>query len=176
MLKNVRFAILAALALGLMTGCGSQPVGTVAASEATVEANRAYSIIDMQGIGPVYGAKLKAAGLSNTHKFLAATQDRKGRQDVAEQTGIPYKLVLRWAQKAELMRISGIGVKQADLLEACGVDSVKDLARRNAANLTERVWAANHVGRTPFIKTNPSEATVAKWIEAAKAMNTTVQD
>ncbi|HEY9854877.1 MAG TPA: DUF4332 domain-containing protein [Stenomitos sp.] len=168
-MKARSVALLALLALGLMTGCGAQPVGTVATADATVEANRAYSIIDMQGIGPAYATKLKAAGLSNTSKFLAATQDRKGRQDVAEQTGISYKLVLRWAQKAELMRINGIGVKQADLLEACGVDSVKDLARRDAGNLTERIWAANHVG-TPFVKTNPSEATVAKWIQAAKEL------
>ncbi len=164
---KVRIALLTALALGVMTGCGAQPTGMVATTGAAVEADRAYSIIDMQGIGPVYGAKLKEAGFSNTQKFLDATRDRKGRQDVAEQTGIPYKLVLRWAQKAELMRIHGIGVKQADLLEACGVDSVKDLARRDAGNLTERVWAANHVGAR-FIKTNPSEATVAKWIQAAK--------
>lgn len=175
MMKQVRFALLAALTLGLMTGCGAQPMGTVTTADAEVEANRAYSIIDMQGIGPVYGAKLKEAGLSNTSKFLDATRDRKGRQDVAEKTGIPYKLVLRWAQKAELMRINGIGVKQADLLEACGVESVKDLARRDAGNLTERIWAANHVGPR-FIKTNPSEATVAKWIKAAKDLNTTTEE
>lgn len=168
---KVRIVLLAALALGVMTGCGAQPTGLVATTTAEVEADRAYSIIDMQGIGPVYGAKLKEAGLSNTQKFLAATKDRKGRQEVAEKTGIPYKHVLRWAQKAELMRINGIGVKQADLLEACGVDSVKDLARRNALNLTERIWAANHVGAR-FIKTNPTEATVAKWIEAAKQLST----
>lgn len=172
---NVRFALVVALALGVVTGCGAQPTGLVATTNAAVEADRAYSIIDMQGVGPVYAAKLKEAGLSNTKKFQDATRDRKGRQDVAEKTGIPYKNVVRLAQKAELMRIDGIGVKQADLLEACGVDSVKDLARRDAGNLTERVWAANHVGRR-FIKTNPSEATVAKWIQAAKAMNTAIAE
>lgn len=176
-MKQVRLALIAMLAFGALAGCGTPSGSPLAVAEdVDAEANRAYSIIDMQGIGPVYAAKLKEAGLSSTAKFLDATKTRKDRQAVAEKTGISYKLVLRWARKAELMRIPGVGVKQADLLEACGVASVKELAQRNAKNLAERVWAANNVAK-PFVKGGtPGEARISTWIEAAKKLAQEVDD
>ncbi|MBO9541753.1 DUF4332 domain-containing protein [bacterium] len=176
-MMQVRLALVAMLAFGALAGCGT-PTGSplAVAEDVDAEANRAYTIIDMQGIGPVYAAKLKEAGLNTTAKYLDATKSRKDRQVLADKTGISYKLILRWTRKADLMRISGIGVKQADLLEACGVASVKELARRNARNLAERVWAANNISR-PFVKGGtPTEARIAAWIEAAKVVVQQVDD
>lgn len=176
-MMQVRLALVAMLAVGALAGCGT-PSGSslVVGEEVEAEANRAYSIIDMQGIGPVYAAKLKEAGLNTTSKFLDATKSRKDRQVLAEKTGISYKLVLRWTRKADLMRISGIGVKQADLLEACGVASVKELAQRNAKNLTERVWTANNIAQ-PFVKGGtPTETRITNWIAAAKTVSQQIDD
>jgi len=39
---------------------------------------------------------------------------------------------------ADLCRIDGVGSEYADLLEAAGVDTVPELAQRNAANRTPR--------------------------------------
>lgn len=163
--------LLALISVTVLAGCGA-PITTVATTSPTaVEAERAYNILDMQGIGPVYATKLRAAGLTNTDKFLAATQDRKARQELADKTGISYARILHWARKAELMRINGIGVKQADLLEAVGVDSVKELAQRNADNLAERLATANAFAPA-FVKRTPSLTTVGSWIAAAKQLNT----
>ncbi|HEY9900253.1 MAG TPA: DUF4332 domain-containing protein [Pantanalinema sp.] len=176
-MKQVRLALIAMLAFGALAGCGIPSGSPLSVAESVdAEADRAYSIIDMQGIGPVYAAKLKEAGLSTTSKFLDATKTRKDRQVLSEKTGISYKLVLRWTRKADLMRISGVGVKQADLLEACGVASVKELAQRNAKNLTERVWAANNVAQ-PFVKGGtPTETRITAWIAAAKTIAQQVDD
>lgn len=169
---KVRVAMVAlVLGTSMLAGCGV-PAGTsLASAEATgaVEADRAYSILDMQGIGPVYAAKLRAVGLTNTDKFLAATGDRKSRLDLVAKTGISYKLILTWAHKAELMRINGIGVKQADLLEAVGVNSVAELAQRVPANLAQRVAIANNISKK-FVHSLPSEATLTRWIAAAKTL------
>jgi predicted flap endonuclease-1-like 5' DNA nuclease len=176
-MKQLRLALIAMLAFGALSGCGLPSGSPLAVTEdADAEANRAYSIIDMQGIGPVYAAKLKEAGLSTTARFLDATKSRKERLVLAEKTGISYKLILRWTRKADLMRIPGIGVKQADLLEASGVASVKELAQRNAKNLTERVWAANNVAQ-PFVKGGtPTETRITAWIAAAKTIVQQVDD
>lgn len=174
--KHIETLLGLALCVGTMTGCGL-PIGSLQAPSAgsAVEAQRAYTIMDMEGIGPVYAAKLKAAGMTNTDRFLAATQSRSDRQALAQKTGIPYKNLLKWAQAANMMRISGIGVKQANLLQAVGVASVKELATRNPDNLGERLGVANHVG-PHFTHSTPSRATVARWIQAAKALVNRLDD
>jgi len=161
-------------ALGLLAGCGTPaPAGNLAAVEALetgiVEADRAYKIEDVLGIGPVYGAKLREAGVTNTEKLQKATSTRYQRQKLAQTTGIPYKLVLAWAQKVELMTIKGIGPRQSNLLAAIGITSAKELARRVPANLHDRLAVANTF--TPkFVDRTPTLATITKWVDAAKAM------
>ena len=159
---------------GLLAGCGTPaPVGNVANVEALesgiVEADRAYKIEDVLGIGDVYGQKLRAAGVTNTDKLLQATKTRYQRQKLAETTGIPYKLVLQWAQKVELMTIKGIGPRQSNLLASIGITSAKELARRVPENLYERLGIANTF--TPkFVDRTPSLNTLKKWIDTATGM------
>ncbi|MNK71406.1 DNA repair and recombination protein RadA [compost metagenome] len=167
-------------ALGLLAGCGTPaPIGNVANVETLesgiVEADRAYKIEDVLGIGPVYGAKLREAGVTNTEKLQKATTTRYQRQKLAETTGISYKLVLAWAQKVELMTIKGIGPRQSNLLASIGITSSKELARRVPANLHDRLGVANTF--TPkFVDNTPSVNTVTKWIDAAKAMPTKISN
>lgn len=167
-------------ALGLLAGCGTPaPAGNMAVVEALetgiVEADRAYKIEDVLGIGPVYGAKLREAGVTNTEKLQKATITRHQRQKLAQTTGIPYKLVLAWAQKVELMTIKGIGPRQSNLLAAIGITSSKELARRVPANLHDRLAVANTF--TPkFVDRTPTLATITKWVDAAKAMPTTISN
>jgi predicted flap endonuclease-1-like 5' DNA nuclease len=87
----------------------------------------------IEGIGPIYAAKLADAGLSTTDDLLAAGGSPGGRDDIAARTGISGSLILEWVNHADLYRINGVGSEYADLLEAAGVDSVPELAQRNAA-------------------------------------------
>ena len=113
----------------------------------------AYKIIDVEGIGPAYAEKLIAAGISTAEELLEKCAAPKGRKELAEATGIPEKLVLKWTNHADMYRIRGIGPQFAELLEASGVDTVKELSHRVAANLAAKVAEVNAekklVGRIP---------------------------
>jgi predicted flap endonuclease-1-like 5' DNA nuclease len=169
-IKAVMTGTLVVLSIGMLAGCGQAPTAPAATQAATdLEAERAYKIEDLLGIGPVYGEKLRKLGLTNTDKLLAACTTRAKRKDVAAEADIPYKLVLAWAQKVELMKIKGIGPRGSNLLNAVFVQSVKDLANRSPENLHERVAIANTF-KPKFLDNTPSAATITKWVEAAKAL------
>jgi predicted flap endonuclease-1-like 5' DNA nuclease len=123
-------------------------------------------IDEVEGIGPAYAARLAAAGVGTTDELLDAGATAAGRDRLAETTGISGKLILEWVNHVDLMRIRGVGSEYADLLEAAGVDSPAELARRNAANLAgtiQEVVAA----RPGIVRRTPSEDTVAGWIVEA---------
>jgi len=131
-----------------------------------------YTIEEIEGIGPAYGAKLASAGVKSTDDLLRLCANRKGRAAVAESTGISEKLLLGWANKADLMRISGIGPQFSDLLEAAGVDTVKELATRRADNLTVKLGEINAAKK--LARTVPVESVVSDWIDKAKGLDPTI--
>lgn len=133
------------------------------------------SIEAIEGIGPANGQKLRAAGVKSCERLLQLCCDRKGRDSMADATGISEKLLLEWANRADLMRIKGVGSEYSDLLEAAGVDTVKELRRRNAANLTAGMVETNdaHMKKTKrsIVRRTPSLSEVTRWIEHAKALD-----
>jgi predicted flap endonuclease-1-like 5' DNA nuclease len=114
-----------------------------------------YDIIDIEGIGTTYGAKLKAHGVHKTGDLLEKCGAKKGRASLSDETGIPESLILTWVNHADLMRINGIGAQFSELLEAAGVDTVKELAHRNAENLHAKLVETNEQlgvsGRIPSV-------------------------
>ena len=125
-------------------------------------------IEDIEGIGPVYAEKLGVAGIKTTADLLAKAGAKKGRAELESATGIAGALVLKWVNHADLMRINGIGGQYAELLEEAGVDTVKELRTRNAANLAAKLAEANE--KRKLTGNVPSESMVTKWIEEAKGM------
>ena len=123
-------------------------------------------IIDVEGIGPTFAAKLEAAGVSTTDDLLDRGATSSGRSALAAATGISEHLLLEWVNHADLMRLDGVGSEFADLLEAAGVDSCAELARRNAANLAITFQELD-AARPNTVRRIPSEATIAGWIEQA---------
>jgi predicted flap endonuclease-1-like 5' DNA nuclease len=123
-------------------------------------------IEDVEGIGPTYAAKLIEAGVSTTDALLERGSTATGRDRLAEATGISERQLLEWVNHADLMRINGVGSEYADLLEAAGVDSCAELARRNAANLA-MTFQELDAARPNWIRQIPSETTIAGWIEQA---------
>ena len=102
-----------------------------------------YKIIDIEGIGDVYAPKLIAEGVETVEQLLDRCAAPAGRKELAEKTGISEKLILKWTNHADLFRINGIGPQFAELLEAAGVDTVKELRHRVAANLAAKVAEVN---------------------------------
>jgi len=127
-----------------------------------------YSIADLQSIDPGIAAALKEAGIRTTARLLEAAKDPKGRKRLAQKTGLDEKRILRWANLADRMRIKGIGEEYAHLLEAAGVDTVKELKYRNPANLAKAMTDANT--KRKLVRLLPSEKAVTRWIEHAKKL------
>jgi predicted flap endonuclease-1-like 5' DNA nuclease len=125
-------------------------------------------ISDIEGIGPSYAEKLQGAGINTTEDLLEQCRTPKARKEIAESTGISDKLVLRWANQADLFRIKGVGEEYSDLLEAAGVDTVPELGQRNAANLCAKMVEVNETKN--LTRQPPAESQVAKWIEEAKTL------
>ena len=127
-----------------------------------------YKIIDIQGIGPVYAEKLIGIGIETVDQLLEKGADAKGRQAIEDATGIRHDLVLTWVNHADLFRVKGVGPQFAELLEAAGVDTVKELRHRVAANLAAKVAEINEekhlCGRVP------AEAEIQKMIDQAKEL------
>lgn len=125
-------------------------------------------IIDIEGIGDTYAAKLEAIGISTVEQLLEAGSTPKGRKALADTTDISAKLILKWVNRADLARISGIGEEYADLLEVAGVDTVPELAQRNAANLHTKIVEVNE--EKEIVRRTPSENQVKGWVDQAKAL------
>lgn len=127
-----------------------------------------YKIIDVEGIGEVYSKKLIDAGINTVEELLQKGAKPAGRKALEEATGISGKLILTWCNHADLMRINGVGPQFSELLEAAGVDTVKEFRHRVAENLQPKLEEINQkknlVGRVPSVKE------VEKMIEQAKEL------
>lgn len=126
------------------------------------------SLIKIEGVGPEYARKMKMLGISTTQALLERGASPQGRQEVAEMSGISEKLILEWVNRADLFRIKGVGEEYSDLLENAGVDTVVELAQRNAANLFEKMVAVNH--QKKLVRKLPTLAQVEGWISQAKKL------
>ena len=127
-----------------------------------------YAIMDLDGIGPEMAAKLKSVGIRTTTKLLDAAKSARGRKDLATKIGVDEKTVLAWANLADRMRIKGVGEDYAGLLQAAGVDTVKELKYRNVENLAQAMATANK--KRKLVRVLPSEGRVRLWIEQAKQL------
>jgi len=126
----------------------------------------ARKITEIEGIGPAKAEKLAAAGISTCEDLLEKCRTRQGREAVAGETGFSAATLLSWANMADLMRIPGIGGEFAELLHAAGVDTVRELAQRNAENLAAAMAKVNEEKK--LTRVVPSATVVAKWVEAAR--------
>jgi predicted flap endonuclease-1-like 5' DNA nuclease len=130
-------------------------------------------IEDIEGVGPQYAEKLRAAGIASAEKLLESGATAKGRDELATKTGISSKSILTWVNHADLFRIKGIAGQFSELLEAAGVDTVPELAQRNAENLQSALAKANE--EKQLSKTTPSLTQVTAWVAEAKTLPKVVQ-
>jgi predicted flap endonuclease-1-like 5' DNA nuclease len=122
----------------------------------------------VEGIGDVYAQKLQDAGVATTDSLLEMGATPQGRKSIAERSGIPIALILRWVNHVDLYRINGVGEEFADLLEAAGVDTVPELAQRIPENLYQTMMTVNEEENR--VRQLPSETQISSWVEQAKKL------
>ncbi len=131
------------------------------------------SIDAVEGIGQRTATKLRKNGIRTTEALLKRAADRKGRKALAGVTGFSEKQILEWVNRSDLMRCKGIGGEYSDLLEAAGVDTIKELRRRNASSLTAKMVEINE--KKKLVRRLPTESMVARWIDSAKELEPSVK-
>jgi predicted flap endonuclease-1-like 5' DNA nuclease len=125
-------------------------------------------IIDIEGVGTVAAKKLSDAGIKTTQALLKRGGSPTGRREIAQATGLDTGKILEWVNHADLMRIRGVGSEYSDLLEAAGVDTVKELATRRADNLHARLLEVN--ASKKLVRRPPSRQLVEGWVTGAKSL------
>jgi predicted flap endonuclease-1-like 5' DNA nuclease len=126
------------------------------------------SIDAIEGIGVRNATTLRKARIRTTEALLKAGATRKGRKELAEVTGFTEHQILEWANRADLFRVKGVGEEYSDLLEATGVDTVRELRTRNPGSLLAKMTEVNEKKR--LVRRLPTESMVARWVAHAKAL------
>lgn len=126
------------------------------------------SISAIQSMGHRNETKLRKAGVRTTDSLLKVAATRTGRRRLAKETGLSESDILSWANRADLLRITGVGSEYADLLEVAGVDTIRELRRRSPARLLEAMTELNL--RKRLVRRLPTEGMVSGWVDEAKAL------
>jgi predicted flap endonuclease-1-like 5' DNA nuclease len=126
----------------------------------------------IEGIGPIYAEKLRAAGVRSVAALLRAGATPEGRKELEEKAGIGHEYILDWVNRADVMRVRGVGEEYSDLLEKAGVDTVPELAQRNPDHLYQKIIRVNE--EKELVRRPPTRNMVARWIEQAKTMDRAV--
>jgi predicted flap endonuclease-1-like 5' DNA nuclease len=125
-------------------------------------------LVKIEGIGGAYEKKLNAVGLFSLQDLLEKGATPKGRKEIADKSGISEALILKWANRADLFRVKGIGEEYSDLLEAAGVDTVPELAQRKADNLYQKVVEINNAKK--LVRKLPAVSQIKNWVDQAKKL------
>ncbi len=127
-----------------------------------------YPIIDIEGIGPKYTKMLKKVGVTQTKHLLKRGASKKGRKDLAKESGLKETQILKWTNMADLMRIRGVGEEYSELLEVAGVDTVKELRNRKPDNLYDAMAVKN--AKKKLVRQLPGPKQVKAWVAHAKKL------
>jgi predicted flap endonuclease-1-like 5' DNA nuclease len=128
---------------------------------------------DLEGMGAGYVEKLRQSGIRSVQALLQRARTRTERSAIAREVGASEKNVLDWVTRADLLRVPGIGPEYASLLENAGVETVPELANRNAGALYEAIVKANESNR--LVRKTPARKQVKDWVSAARSLPRAVE-
>lgn len=132
------------------------------------------TLATIEGIGKKHAATMAKHGVRTTRALLKAGGSKKGRKALASDSGVSEKLILTWVNRADLIRVRGVGEEFSDLLEQAGVDTVKELSKRKPANLHAKMLEVNNARRVPFVRRPPSLGEVERWVAHAAELEPAV--
>jgi predicted flap endonuclease-1-like 5' DNA nuclease len=137
--------------------------------QTTSETITGTTLTGIKGIGRRYTAMLREkAGIESVEELREAGATPKGRKALAQKTGRSEKVVLRWTQIADLMRIEGVGEDYSALLWETGITAPADLPRQHPDRLLQLLTNTNETKN--LTHRLPSTGQIADWIEQAKSL------
>ena len=125
-----------------------------------------HKISEIKGLDPQVAARFQQAQMHTVDDLVKRAQTHQQRTELATRLGVTPSQLTTWVERANLMRLKGVGTEMASLLEECGVDSVKELQHRKADTLATKLKQTNDAKHiTGHI---PSHDQVQGWIEEAR--------
>jgi predicted flap endonuclease-1-like 5' DNA nuclease len=124
-----------------------------------------HDVEEIEGIGRIYGEKLRAAGVHTTARLCY-----EDAEDLARRVGVPVRTVEQWKAMSELIKVSGIGKQYAEALARSGVAGITDLKRRSAASIADQVNTYLDSLHTNVLGTKVTEVRVKGWQRSASKM------
>lgn len=122
-------------------------------------------IDQVAGIDQRQATKLRKAGVRTSKALAESASTRRGRTKLAKETGLSPKDLQLWVHHADLLKVKGVGAEYAALLVEAGVDTIRDLRRRNPTALLAKIIGMN--GSQKVVERLPTEGMVEAWIVAA---------
>lgn len=129
----------------------------------------AHKIREIKGLDDAVREKLEAEGIKTVEQLLEQTNNGPRKGALAKKVGIPSSQLTELINRADLMRLKGVGTEMANLLEECGVDSCKELQHRTAANLHAKLKSTNDEKKITHHA--PTLAQVEAWIQEAEQLS-----
>ncbi|MCI0544271.1 MAG: DUF4332 domain-containing protein [Actinobacteria bacterium] len=130
------------------------------------------SIDQVAGVDHKKATKLRKAGIRTSKALIETASTRRGRSELARATGITPKDLQMWVHHADLLRVRGVGAEYAELLVAAGVDTIRDLRRRNPTALVAKIIGLNGANRV--VNRLPTESMVEGWIVSAAELEPSI--
>ena len=127
-----------------------------------------HRIAEIKDLSDEMKERLAAGGITTAEDLLARATSPSGRAQLARELGVEAREVTEWVNRADLMRITGVGTEMANLLEEGGVDSCKELQHRVAENLHAKLKEIND--ERSITQRAPSLTQVTAWIDEAKTL------
>ncbi len=129
------------------------------------------TISDLKGLQPEVKTKLEFEGIKNTQQFLEHTRTPQQRTELAHKVGTTPGALKELANRADLMRLAGVGGDFSNMLEEVGVNSCKELQHRVPEKLYTSLEAI-HTDKKIGYRV-PALAQVTEWISEAKKLSAT---
>jgi predicted flap endonuclease-1-like 5' DNA nuclease len=129
----------------------------------------AHKIAEIKGLSAEMQAKMGEANIATVEDLLAQTATPPQRSALAKQLGVSPSELTEWVNRADLMRLKGVGTEMANLLEECGGGSCNELPHRVAANLQTKLKATND--EKHITHHAPTVAQVEDWIREAAQLS-----
>lgn len=130
-------------------------------------------IDQVAGVGVKQATKLRKTGVRTSKTLIELASTRRGRTELSKVSGLSPKDLQVWVHHADLLRVKGVGSEYAELLAAAGVDTLRDLRRRNPTALLAKIIALN--GSDRVVNRLPTESMVEGWIAAAGSLEPSIQ-
>jgi predicted flap endonuclease-1-like 5' DNA nuclease len=134
-----------------------------------------YAVTDVPRlITATEAEKLHKAGINTTEELLDKAAKAKDRKVLARSSGLAAPALLGLARRCDLLRIKGVGSEMVLLLEASGVKTTAELAKKNVTGLAAAVTSANQAKK--ITEKPPAEPQLQYWIEEAKRLPTVLEN